>query len=334
MDGLSISSTDRSNMFAKRSFPAAAALGFGCAGLYGLPAARDRRAMLESAYGFGIRHFDVAPTYGLGLAEKELSGFLRTHSDVTVTTKFGMRPSRFGRLAGVAQPPIRHGLSHFPHLRARIRGNARRPEKGLIDRLLYTDRDYSVASARQSLMASLRALRVDHIDYFLMHEPAGRRVDHHDVVGYLEQARRDGLIGCWGPAGDLSRLDADLAYLSDRAGARQYPYDLIHGFAGPAPRPRTVTYGFIGTTLPRVEQLLAGAPALRSCCSDLLDADLADRRTVIRLLTRDALLNNPAGTVLASTTKPGNLLLLCEAAATSMRDESRVAGMLRQECRS
>jgi D-threo-aldose 1-dehydrogenase len=334
MDGLYASSIDRSNMFATRSLPAAAALGFGCAGLYGLPSARDRQAMLETAYGFGIRHFDVAPTYGLGLAERELSDFLRVHTDVTVATKFGMRPSPFGRLAGVTQQPVRRGLNRFPKVQAKIRGNPRPSGRGLIDRLLYTERDYSVDSARRSLMASLHTLRVDHIDYFLVHEPAGRRVDHRDVVGYLEQARRDGLIGCWGPAGDLSRLDADLAYLSDRAGAHQYPYDLIHGFAGPAPRPRTVTYGFIGTTLPRVEQLLAGAPALRSYCSDLLDADLADRRTVIRLLTRDALLKNPTGTVLASTTKPGNLLLLCEAAATSMRDESRVAGMLRQECRS
>lgn len=327
-------SAGRSETFATNAAPAAAALGFGCAGLYALPSARDRRAMLESAHGLGIRHFDVAPTYGLGLAETELSDFLRTHTDVTVATKFGMRPSPIGRLAGVTQQPVRRGLNRFPKVQARIRGNPRVPGRGLIDRLLYTARDYSVDSARRSLMASLHALRVDHIDYFLVHEPAGRRADHRDVVDYLERVRQNGLIGCWGPAGDLSRMDATLTYLSDRASAHQYPYDLIDGFAGPVPGPRTVTYGFIGKTLPRVEQLIAGAPALRSYCSDLLDADLADRRTVIRLLTRDALLNNPAGTVLTSTTKSGNLLLLCEAAATPMRDESRVAGLLRRECLS
>lgn len=334
MEGPYPTSADRSNTFATRSRPAVAALGFGCAGLFGLPSARDRRAMLESAYGFGIRHFDVAPTYGLGLAEKELSGFLRAHTDVTVTTKFGMRPSPLGRLAGVAQQPIRHGLNRFPHVQDRIRGNPRLPEGRLIDRLLYTERDYSVASARRSLMASLRRLRVDHVDYFLVHEPAGRRTDHRDVVGYLEQARQDGLIGCWGPAGNLSRMDAGLTYLSDRACAHQYPYNLIDGFAGPAPGPHTVTYGFIGRTLPRVEQLIADAPGLLGHCSDLLDADLADRRTVIRLLTRDALLNNPDGTVLASTTKSANLLMLCEAAGTPLRDESRVAGILRREYQS
>ena len=33
--------------------------------------------MLEVAYGLGIRHFDVAPMYGLGLAETELQTFSR-----------------------------------------------------------------------------------------------------------------------------------------------------------------------------------------------------------------------------------------------------------------
>jgi D-threo-aldose 1-dehydrogenase len=332
MDAHPSISTDSAHEFAHKTiWTPAGTLGFGCAGLYALPSARHRRAMLESAYELGIRHFDVAPTYGLGIAEKELADFLRNRTDVTVATKFGLRPSILGRAAGAAQHPIRQGLSRLPALRARLRGAGRPPGAGVLDRILYTERDYSVAAARRSLLESLRVLRRDHIDYFLMHEPAGYLAPHRDVVDYLERCRRDGLIGSWGPAGDLSRMDPGLAYVCHRAGVHQFPYDMIHGPAGPAVGPHTVTYGFIAAALPRVEHLLANSPTLSSHCTELLDADAMDRCTVIRLLTRDAVRNNPAGTVLVSTTKSAHLRLIHQATTTPLRNEVLVTDLIRKE---
>ena len=49
------------------------AIGFGCAGLFRIPHRKARKAMLDAAYDAGIRHFDTAPMYGLGLAEAELA---------------------------------------------------------------------------------------------------------------------------------------------------------------------------------------------------------------------------------------------------------------------
>src|SRR4051812_7191906 len=70
------------------------ALGLGCAGLFSLPRRADRRAVLDAAYDLGVRHFDVAPMYGLGAAEPELGGFVGGRRDeVTVATKFGIEPS-------------------------------------------------------------------------------------------------------------------------------------------------------------------------------------------------------------------------------------------------
>lgn len=69
-------------------------LGFGCAGLFRLPWKADRRAILEAAYELGIRHFDVAPMYGLGRAEAELAPVLKhRRGDMTITTKFGIDPT-------------------------------------------------------------------------------------------------------------------------------------------------------------------------------------------------------------------------------------------------
>ncbi|MEN4477255.1 aldo/keto reductase [Mycolicibacterium cosmeticum] len=332
MDGHPKISTDAVHNFAHKATSApAGTLGFGCASLYALPSAQHRRALLETAYELGIRHFDVAPTYGLGIAEKELADFLHRRTDVTVATKFGLRPSVLGRIAGATQHPIRQGLARLPTLQAKMRGVARQQEPGVLDRILYTERDYSVAAARRSLSDSLRALRRDHIDYFLMHEPAGHPSAHGEIVEYLERCRGEGLIGSWGPAGDLSRMDTGLEYLCDHAGVQQFPYDLILGAAGRAAAPHLVTYGFISAALPRVEQALANSPALTRHCTELLDADLTDRRTVIRLLTRDAVRNNPFGTVLASTTKPEHLRLIHQAATTPLRNETEAAKVIWKE---
>ena len=75
-------------------------LRFGCASRYELPARRDRRTVLESAYHLGIRHFGVAPSYGLRTAEAELADFTQTRTDIPIATKFGIRPAVIGHLAG------------------------------------------------------------------------------------------------------------------------------------------------------------------------------------------------------------------------------------------
>jgi D-threo-aldose 1-dehydrogenase len=130
-------------------------------------------------------------------------------------------------------------------------------------------------------------------------------------------------------------VDANLASLCRRATAHQFPYDLIGGHSGPLPQRgrATITYGFISAALPRVRMLLARETALRQQCSELLDADLADQRTIISLLVRNALKSNAFGTILVSSTRIGNLRLMCEAADTPLRNEVEVATMIRVRCR-
>ncbi|OBI48173.1 aldo/keto reductase [Mycobacterium sp. E787] len=312
------------------------AVGFGCASLYGLPGRRERRAVLESAYDLGIRHFDVAPIYGLGLAETELADFAQTHPDIRIATKFGMRPTVIGHLAGLVQPPIRRILQTSSAVKSKVKQSGAAPEAGAVGRVLYTRRNYSVTTARRALVSSLRALRVERIDYFLLHEPAGvLGHDYNEVVDYLETERSRGVIGYWGPAGDLSRGDdALLADLSARASALQFPYDLIAGYWGPPPeqtRP-LITFGFLSGTLPRVQGVLRREPEFRQQCSELLDADLADPQSVLRLLVRDAVRHNRGGTVLLSSTKIKHLEMAYASAHVPLRNEAQVACMIRNEC--
>jgi D-threo-aldose 1-dehydrogenase len=74
-------------------------LGFGCAplgGLYAPISDEQATAALSAAYAAGIRYFDTAPFYGLGLAEHRLGNALRERfQDLVVSTKVGrlLRPS-------------------------------------------------------------------------------------------------------------------------------------------------------------------------------------------------------------------------------------------------
>jgi D-threo-aldose 1-dehydrogenase len=75
-------------------------LGYGAANvgnLYRAMTDGDAWAVLDAAWESGVRYFDTAPHYGLGLSERRLGAFLQTkpRADYVVSTKVGrlLRPS-------------------------------------------------------------------------------------------------------------------------------------------------------------------------------------------------------------------------------------------------
>ena len=69
-------------------------LGFGAAplgNLYRPLTEKEARATLDAAWAEGIRYYDTAPLYGLGLSETRLNGFLRAkpRDSYFVSTKIG-----------------------------------------------------------------------------------------------------------------------------------------------------------------------------------------------------------------------------------------------------
>src|SRR5664279_5038684 len=69
-------------------------LGFGGASIGGLfqpVAARDAADVAEHAWSIGIRHFDAAPLYGYGSAERAMGAVLagRPRDDFVLSTKVG-----------------------------------------------------------------------------------------------------------------------------------------------------------------------------------------------------------------------------------------------------
>ena len=164
----------------------------------------DRRSVLQAAYDSGIRHFDVAPMYGLGIAEAELASFLsRKRSQCTITTKFGIDPTPMGRVAGRAQRPVRAALRRSPTLGNGIKESGQNPTAGWVGKLLYSSAGYTPRSAEASLERSLKELETDYVDMFLLHDPSGNISSHgQELIEHLNDQISIGKIRSWGVAND------------------------------------------------------------------------------------------------------------------------------------
>src|SRR6059058_1826376 len=87
------------------------ALGLGCADLMRAGTAARRR-LLAAALDAGVRHYDVAPMYGLGLAEHEIGRFAHGRRDrLVIATKFGIEPSRAARALAPVQRSLQRALA-------------------------------------------------------------------------------------------------------------------------------------------------------------------------------------------------------------------------------
>ncbi len=166
-------------------------LGFGAAPLGNLFKAvseTEAQAVLESAWAAGLRYFDTAPLYGLGLSETRLNHFLRgkPREDYVISTKVG-------RLLEVTTPETRDGFGKWVDVPARR------------ERF-----DYSHDGVLRSLEASLERLGLDRVDILYAHdldifthgsrEAMQARLDAFLAGGYraLCRLRDEGVIKAFG----------------------------------------------------------------------------------------------------------------------------------------
>lgn len=98
-----------------------------------------RQCVLDAAYEHGLTHFDTAPYYGFGVAERHLAPLLTRHPDASVMTK-----------AGLYSP----GGEQQPDLLALARKGLGR----LLPAVSTHKRNWSMQRARAALHGSLRHL--------------------------------------------------------------------------------------------------------------------------------------------------------------------------------
>jgi D-threo-aldose 1-dehydrogenase len=293
------------------------AIGFGCAGLYRVPHRGNRLSVLEAAFDVGIRHFDAAPMYGLGLAEAELGAFIKRHRrDVTITTKFGIEPTLLTRTLAPLQGPTRVVLAKCPGMNEGLKRSGKNADSGVVGRLLYHSPGYHRRAAQRSLERSLRALGTDYIDIFLLHDPLGGVLtDPSELVAFLDGQCKDGRIRCWGVTGHPTQLTKVLADLGWPA-VVQYRDDVFDDKYAETMDAARITYGALARALPVIRRFVARSPEDSALWSQRLDVDLGADSVLPCMLLSAALGRNTAGPVLFTTTRPERAAVAAVAATT------------------
>ncbi|CAM5309161.1 aldo/keto reductase [Streptomyces pilosus] len=164
------------------------ALAFGSAGignLYTEVGEQEAHEAVEAAWQRGIRSFDTAPHYGLGLAERRLGAALRAHprARYTVSTKVGRRLEP----AGAGGDDLDDGFA-VPATHRRVW-------------------DFSADGVRRTLEASLLRLGLDRVDVVYLHDPD----DHaeqafREAYPALERLRAEGVVGAIGAGMNQSAM--------------------------------------------------------------------------------------------------------------------------------
>ncbi|MFJ6670069.1 aldo/keto reductase [Actinosynnema sp. NPDC091369] len=181
-------------------------LGFGggpIGNLYAEVSDEDAFGALEAAWDVGVRYFDTAPHYGLGLSERRIGAFLadRPRAEFVVSTKVGR----------VLEPGFGDGDD-------RANGFA-------VPATAWRRWDFSADGVRRSLESSLDRLGLDRVDVVYLHDP-----DAHweqavsEAVPALLELRSQGVIGAVGvgmnqwemPARFVRETDLDVVLLAGR----------------------------------------------------------------------------------------------------------------------
>ena len=298
--------------------PGTTCLGIGCADLFRLFSSRQRAHLFHTAYDAGIRHFDVAPMYGFGLAERELGAFARRRrTELTIATKFGIRPTTISRCLAPAQGPLRTVVESRPGLRERARAHAAGPAKGLVGRLLYAPEDYDASGAQRGLERSLRALNTDYLDLLLLHDPLPGRVRSDEVAAYLERARTAGLIRSWGVAGEPEPTVAVARSFRGDVPILQVRDDVfLRSLHGAPTGPSFITFGVLRRALATVVSHVAADRSTRDRWHQEIGADCGNSEVAASFLLQAALRENGHGIVLFSTVHASRIRAAVEAVET------------------
>ena len=297
-------------------------LGVGMATLMREPSAAMQQRLLHAAHDAGFRHFDVAPSYGLGAAEAVLGRFLRTRPEgVTVATKVGISIRGSAGLMRLMQRPARAVLRRFPGLR----GRATKTVGGVV----HVPTDFSIASCQRSLEGSLRALGVDVIDLYLLHDAQPADTASGAVGDWLRSLKERGLIKHAGVASSPPAASAIVGAASGAYDAVQVPSHVLAPALKMIPggiAPLRLTHGVLAAPLAQVMSRLRADPGWAEAVSERLGTDAGAPGVAPRMLLAWGLLENRDGVVLIGTSKESHLRSATEALGAFAPDRLAIAG--------
>lgn len=178
-------------------------LGLGCSrvgSLHNSVPMPEIRSTLASALDLGVNLFDTSNIYGQGDSEREIGRVLGSRrEEAFIVTKVGKTFSAKMRAIRILKPLLKPLIGRTSHGRAAV-VSSRESNMGT---------DFAPASFAAALDASLRRLRVDIVDGYILHSPPAHVAADPAVGEALMALRRTGKVRHFGVScDDLDTLRA------------------------------------------------------------------------------------------------------------------------------
>lgn len=206
---------------------------FGTASLFTVGTPKERKNLLFTAIDLGFTHFDTAPYYGFGLSERDLAPVLKSHPNVSFTTKVGI------------YSPGGENQGNFSVLFRKVIGR-------IVPKITQPTIDFSVSRAKRTLDESLKRTGRDTVDIYTLHEPQLKLLKIDEWQRWLEDCKSSGKVRQFGIDVTAEQLKPFLEdgieigkviQLADSLDAKEA--DLLALFG----RPMQITYGYESTVV-------------------------------------------------------------------------------------
>jgi D-threo-aldose 1-dehydrogenase len=283
----------------KRDLPG---IGFGCSSLTSV-GRKNAIRLLETAFDAGIRHFDVARYYGYGETEGILGTFIKSRrAQITVTTKFGIEPPRRTNALRLALRVGRRILRFVPSARKLVQQRASALVKG---------NAFSVEDANRNLETSLRELRTDYIDFYLLHDYVAGSHSSGELIAFLAQAVKAGKIRRFGLGTSIENVLLALDCEPDLCGVMQFQDSVItrnrDKLPSQSPHKVVITHGSLAGAYRSLSSFFKANNNRAKEWSAGLDLDCSDERALAALLLNFSVDANPNGLLLFSARSPDRI---------------------------
>ena len=259
--------------------------------------------LIETAIDCGITYFDTAPMYGHGDAETVLGDvLLHQRGRVILASKAGILPpsrslpvrvlNRGAKLLRKVAPPI---ASWVPTPRAAQN----------------RFHMFRLSDIRKSLETSLRKLRTDYLDIFLLHECTEADVENAELKVLLEGLQKAGKVRAFGIATGIDetiRIAQKRPYLSSVLQIPSHIWNMNIGRLPFSARGSTITHSILKKhRLDKLTDQLATDDALAKKWKSAVQIAPSDKVSLAQLLLAHALHSNPEGVVLFFSSKRENI---------------------------
>lgn len=294
-----------------------ARVGFGTSALMSRVNRRDSLRLIGTALDSGIAHFDTARSYGFGEAEFVLGEGLRSHRDqVTITTKLGILPPRKSAGLAAAKALARGLLSVLPGARASVRQRA--------GALVKSGR-FDTKTMTESLHTSLRALKMECVDYLLLHEPDASVLATDAPLHFLTQMKSEGKVHRFGIAAPVEVIQYALMKAPGYTEVVQCPVGIVP-MAAEVNQAATLAgelfvHSVISQWLPMVRATLTDDASEGTRWSRELQTDVTKPGVLLCFALQASLAHFPQAHLLFTSTRPEHIRANAAAWETAASEE-------------